>query len=1113
VDLLLYSAETHAVLRRWPRGDMNCAAGFLPTATGFSPTGAFAFAIVSCGFSGDYARLFWIPLGTQPTPDAVRFEGQTGVAPGAIATSNAVTLAGFQGTTPISVSGGEYRINGGAFTSAPGSVAAGQTVQVRAQASAAAYATTTAMLTMGHLNAPFFVTTGAPLGAQWWNPACAGEADLGAASVQHFDIEVSSDAVALCDGRVLVTNSRLNRVDLVDVRARAVVNAWPIKAKPEALRPVPGTSNLLVVTDASSITRVDLATGAQSEVPVGGRPFDAAPGEPGEIMVVSQRFPSANTRNSDSFSVHDLASGVELGRQFFPFSLSGSLLNYDRPDRTVITADAWSSSALVRYTYDPATHGLVFEQTAPDSGAAVRELVISPDGNRIAHVVGGVTVPEWNAQDFGQRPVGQWLSGPFPKSAAFSADGTKLLIGNDTAVGGAVYGMSLFNAASRAGERHWALPHCERSHTQLRRARLSPSGAYAFALEHCDPQVLPGPVRGRLFWIATAAPSSVPVPDPVAFAPRINAPLNSDIGSNFIKISGLKGLAVPISVIGGNFQFLGEIPSSALFGFVQDGNVLRVTNISWFADGVTTTTTLNIGGKLLHFNVTTGNGAAVDSSPDPFRLITLKRQALDTQFVSNTVLVTGIDAPAPISISGGTYSIDGGAYTGAPGMVQNGQSVTVKMTSANTAGATSSAILTIGTFSTNMTIVTDGVDATPDDFAFASRLRAPRNTLIESAPVTLSGLGASASISISGGEYRLGNGGFTSTPGSVDNGAVVRLRVLSAAGANATSSATLTVGPRSAEFTVKTAGARADLAADGRSDVLWRNAASGENYVYPMNGTAIEATEGFLRTVDLSWQIVGVGDFDGDGKADILWRNSATGQNYIYFMDGKTIKPTEGFIRTVADQNWRVAGVGDFDGDGKDDILWRHAVTGDNYLYPMDGLAIKPGEGFIRSVADLNWTVAGVADFDGDGKADILWRNSSSGQNYLYPMDARTIKANEGFLRTVADTRWEVKAVGDLDGDGNADIVWRHSASGENYLYPMSGTAIKATEGFLRTVPDTNWSIVASGDYDGDGKTDLLWRHSGTGQNYIYPMDGTTIKPGEGFLRTVPPGGWGVVSR
>src|SRR5437016_10667040 len=166
---------------------------------------------------------------------------------------------------------------------------------------------------------------------------------------------------------------------------------------------------------------------------------------------------------------------------------------------------------------------------------------------------------------------------------------------------------------------------------------------------------------------------------------------------------------------------------------------------------------------------------------------------------------------------------------------------------------------------------------------------------------------------------------------------------------------------------------RSDFDGDGKDDILWRNPATGQNYIYFMNGTAVR-TGGFLRQVtDLNWKIAGVGDFDGDGKDDILWRNSATGEDYIYFMIGTTIQ-TEGFIKTVSDQNWEVAGVGDFDGDGKDDILWRNSATGENYIYFVNGTTIRT-EGFIKTVADQSWQVAGVGDFDGDGKADILWRS------------------------------------------------------------------------------------------------------------------------------------------
>ena len=243
-----------------------------------------------------------------------------------------------------------------------------------------------------------------------------------------------------------------------------------------------------------------------------------------------------------------------------------------------------------------------------------------------------------------------------------------------------------------------------------------------------------------------------------------------------------------------------------------------------------------------------------------------------------------------------------------------------------------------------------------------------------------------------------------------------------------------------------------------------------------------------------------------------MWRNTATGYNYVYLMHGREIA-AEGYIRSVADAGWQVAGIGDFDGDGKDDILWCHAASGENYVYLMDSLSIKPGEGYLRTVADLAWQVVGVGDFDGDGKADILWRNSSSGQNYVYFMEGRTIKPAEGYLRTVADKSWQVKGIGDFDGDGKSDIVWRNSATGENYLYPMNGKAIKATEGFLRSVPEFTWQIAAVADFDGDAKADILWRNSSSGENYLYPMDGRTIKPTEGYVRTVPPGNWYIVAR
>jgi hypothetical protein len=296
---------------------------------------------------------------------------------------------------------------------------------------------------------------------------------------------------------------------------------------------------------------------------------------------------------------------------------------------------------------------------------------------------------------------------------------------------------------------------------------------------------------------------------------------------------------------------------------------------------------------------------------------------------------------------------------------------------------------------------------------------------------------------------------------------------------------------------------RGDFNGDGKTDVVWRNSATGQNHMFFMNGRSIVG-EASLRTVPArAWRIAGVGDFNGDGRADILWRNADSGQNYLYLMQGAVIVG-EGYLHSIANLNWHVAGVGDFDGDGCDDILWRNAATGQNYVYFMNGLSIA-NEGYLRTVP-ARWEIAGIGDFNGDGRADILWRNADSGQNYLYLMQGPNI-VGEGYLRTIANLNWRVAGIGDFDGDGCDDILWRNAATGQNYVYFMNALFI-VNEGYLRTVGDLAWHIAAVGYYDDDGNADILWRNSSSGDNYLHFMNGTAVKPNEGYTRTVAAPDW-----
>ena len=290
-----------------------------------------------------------------------------------------------------------------------------------------------------------------------------------------------------------------------------------------------------------------------------------------------------------------------------------------------------------------------------------------------------------------------------------------------------------------------------------------------------------------------------------------------------------------------------------------------------------------------------------------------------------------------------------------------------------------------------------------------------------------------------------------------------------------------------------------DFDNDGHSDILLRNSISGLNKIYLMNGKSITTDANFAYAGEASWEVAGIGDFDDDGNDDILWRNSVSTLNHIAFMSGTTVDGSKSAdFNGLPDTNWKVVGIGDFNNDRFDDILWRNDVTGENRLFLMQGTTIL-SELFIDSVPDNNWKVAGVADFNFDKKADILWRHDVNRRVWLYLMDSNTITNGAGVGEHIAFTseNWDIQGVGDSNDDGKSDILWRHNVNGRVWMYLMDGTTILNSTG---SAPGEHvaftalaWEIKATGDYNGDGKDDVFWRHSVSGDNWMYLLDGVRI--------------------
>ena len=277
----------------------------------------------------------------------------------------------------------------------------------------------------------------------------------------------------------------------------------------------------------------------------------------------------------------------------------------------------------------------------------------------------------------------------------------------------------------------------------------------------------------------------------------------------------------------------------------------------------------------------------------------------------------------------------------------------------------------------------------------------------------------------------------------------------------------------------KATATRGDFDGNGISDILFQNLADSANPLGAWMNADKTQWNGALGPAPKSdWTVYGAYDFTGSGVCDIMFRSKRADTQYAvgYYEDGDVTQfRTMGWGVTA---EWELADVGDFNGSGRADILWKNSSNGYLGLW-MDGT--DQWVALPASNLGSGQSLIGMGDVSGDGKDDILI-NSNGVLGYwdiTGILDGTSSTPEWNAFGIHVGNEWETIGCADFDGNGKADIVlWRDS---DGYVGTYMNCDVNDFRGIYPGASKDEWGLPGFGDYNGDGCDDVLVRNLASG--------------------------------
>lgn len=268
-------------------------------------------------------------------------------------------------------------------------------------------------------------------------------------------------------------------------------------------------------------------------------------------------------------------------------------------------------------------------------------------------------------------------------------------------------------------------------------------------------------------------------------------------------------------------------------------------------------------------------------------------------------------------------------------------------------------------------------------------------------------------------------------------------------------------------------------------------------------------------------------DINSDSFSDLVFQNASTGQLQQWLLNGTGASInfgtgsgiiSTGYLYGGGLVGWHLAAIGDLDGDGIPDLVFQNTGSGQLQAWLLNGTGASinfstgsgiKSSGYLYGGSLLGWRMAGIADVNGDGEADLVFQNTGTGQVYAWFLDGSAASINfstgsgikgTGYLYGGSLVGWQLAAIGDVNGDGIPDLVFQNTSTGQVYAFALddSGDSVNFTTGtgtrgggYIYGGSLLGWRLAGIADLNGDGIPDLHFQNTGTGQVYAFFLDGS----------------------